>query len=119
LGLVLSLVTTNLALATVAGNQPTQIASFQVFGDTLATGNTLMVPTDPSNEEVNNFLLDSSEAFVSGFPCDGTLEGAFLFWTGSIDIGIDDTADVTLADGSSHNDVVADMCMTVPSMGGF
>ncbi len=107
------------ALATVAGSAPAQIASHKVYGDVLAAGNTLMVPTDPNNEEVNNLLQQSSDAFISGFPCDGALEHAFLFWTGSTDLTTDDTADITLADGHFINDVMADQCYTVPSMGGF
>ena len=64
-------------------------------------------------------LLPQSAGDVRGLPFDAELEGTYLFWSGSLDGGIDRTVTLTAADGTRFNNVQADRCVSVPSLGGF
>ncbi|MEL6178150.1 MAG: hypothetical protein AAFS10_04310, partial [Myxococcota bacterium] len=103
--------------ATVSGTPLTRFRDFRVFGDAVSTGNTLMSNT-PSQPLVNSILLDESAARISGIPQDSTIEGAFLFWSGSVQFGPDRDAVLTLADGATR-DVSAADCFESPVLGGF
>lgn len=103
--------------AVVSGTAPTRFRSFRIFGDAVATGNTLMSNT-PSQPLVNSILLNSSSARVQGVPQGATVEGAFLFWSGSIQNQPDRQARLELADGFSTA-VNADTCFTSPVQDGF
>lgn len=100
------------AHATVDGTAPSPFRSFRVFGDSLSVGNTLMRNL-PSQPLVNSLLLSSSTARVSGVPTGAAVEGAYIFWTGSVDpdIGVDRAARFTLPNGASRI-VPADTCYT-------
>ena len=104
------LITGPAAEATVDGTRPTAFQTFRVFGDSLSVGNTLMSNL-PAQPLVNAVLLDSSSAAVSGVPSGATVEGAYLFWTGSTDpeVGVDRAARMTFANGASRI-VSADLC---------
>jgi hypothetical protein len=67
-----------LAWAVVSGTAPTRYRSFRLFGNAVATGNTLMSNT-PSQPLVNSILLSSSGARIQGVPQGATIEGASSF----------------------------------------
>ena len=100
----------NVASATVDGTRPGAFQSFRVFGDSLSVGNTLMSNL-PAQPLVNAILLDESSAAVSGIPTGATIEGAYVFWTGSTDpdIGVDRAATMTFANGAARV-ISADLC---------
>lgn len=52
-------------------------------GDYSATGNSLMIDTDPIHDGYyREQLLSNSDATVNNIPTDATVERAFLYWTG-------------------------------------
>ena len=104
--------------ATVDGEPHRLLRQYRVFGAAAVTGNTLMTASIAA-PEVNSGLLPRSAGDVTQMPFDAELVAAHLFWTGSIDTLPDQTADFTAADGAFFNDVPAERCVTVPSLGGF
>lgn len=110
-------VPSGVAHATVEGTPLSLYRSFRVFGAHVATGNTLMSNT-PSQPLVNSILLGESSASLTTIPRNSTIEGAFLFWSGSLQGRPDRTARFELADGFSTN-VQADTCFTSPALDGF
>ncbi|MEZ4467479.1 MAG: hypothetical protein R3F43_24310 [bacterium] len=106
------------AHALVDGEPHALYASHRVFGRAVVTGNSLMSASIAA-PEVNSGLLPRSAGDVRGIPFDAELAGAYLFWTGSIAGRVDRTADLTAPGGEVFNDVAADRCVTVPSLGGF
>jgi hypothetical protein len=105
--------------ADVGGSRQVLYRQHQIFGNSTLTGNSLM-RTSLANPLVNSFLLDQSSGDVSGIPFDATLEGAYLFWTGSLLNNTPDrTIDLTLPDGTFLNNVFAEQCSTVSGLGGF
>jgi hypothetical protein len=103
------------AFAQVTGTAPTLFRNFRVFGDSVSVGNTLMrnLPSEPL---VNAILLSESQARERAVPVGSTVEGAFLFWSGSVDddFGADNTATFRLPNGTSRS-VRADRCLTLRS----
>ena len=112
---VAALVVPSQAFAQVTGTAPTLFRNFRVFGDSVSVGNTLMrnLPSEPL---VNAVLLSESQARVRGVPVGSTVEGAFLFWSGSVDddFGADNTATFRLPNGTSRS-VRADRCLNLRS----
>ena len=106
------------AYALVEGERHALYRQHQVFGGAVVTGNTLMTASIAA-PEVNSGLLPRSAGDVNGLPFDAELEGAYLFWSGSIDGQVDRDADLTAADGTRFDDVRADRCVTVQALGGF
>src|SRR5262245_55730346 len=105
------------AAATGEGMPHAEYASFTIFGNAFATGNTLM-QSSPCFPQVNgSLLLGGSDAAIAGIPAGATLEGMYLFWAGSTDpaVGTDTTVDFEFADGFAVDDLVADTCFTVPA----
>jgi uncharacterized repeat protein (TIGR01451 family) len=88
------------AAADVTGTPQSAYQSFRVFGQSRSIGNTLMrnLPSEPL---VNAVLLTESQARLGGVPAGAAIEGAFLFWSGSVDpnVGTDNTATLRLPNG--------------------
>ena len=80
---LLLLTWTNHIFADVSGTQQTLFEQHRIFGDAVVTGNTMMSPS-LSSPLVNSFLLPSSSGDINTIPFDASIEGAYLFWTGSI-----------------------------------
>ncbi|HEV8324965.1 MAG TPA: OmpA family protein [Myxococcota bacterium] len=111
------------ALATGEGMAHSTYASFQLFGNAVPTGNTLMQQS-PCLPQVNSALVTGgTDAAVGGIPAGATLEGMYLFWSGSTNplVGTDTDIDFEFADGFLMDDLPADTCFTVPASvsGGF
>ena len=106
------------ASALVDGEPHRLYASHRVFGGAIVTGNTMMT-TSIANLAVNSGLLPLSSGDVSALPFDAQIVGAYLFWSGSLANRVDREVDFTAADGTRFNDLTADRCVTVPSLGGF
>ena len=83
----------------VGGEPHALYAQHRLFGGVVVTGNTLMTQSVVA-PQVNSVLLPQSAGDVRDLPFDAQLEAAYLFWSGSIDGGIDRTADLTAADGT-------------------
>ena len=108
---VLSTVASPRAEAVVDGTPPQAYQNFRLFGGATALGNTLMERV-PSRPEVNSQLLASSEAEANDVPLGSTIQGAYVFWSGSTaDSGVDRRARLTMPNGRSSN-VNADRCIT-------
>ena len=105
------------SLALVDGEPHRIYVEHRLFGGVVITGNTLMTQSVVA-PQVNSNLLDRSAGDVRGIPFDGELEGAYLFWSGSVAARADRTATLVAADGASF-DIAADRCVTVNSLGGF
>ncbi len=118
IGLSILLIVPGAARALVDGERHALYRQHQVFGGAIVTGNTLMTASIAA-PEVNSGLLPRSDGDVRDLPFDAQLEAAYLFWSGSMVNGPDRTADLTAADGTTFDDVRADRCVSVPSLGGF
>ncbi len=105
------------AEAVVSGVRHTRFQTFQVFGDAVSVGNTLMGNT-VSQPAVNSFLLSESQAILQGLPSNAGIEGAYLFWSGSTEGRPDRDARLVLPNGVTRT-VTADTCFTSPVFGGF
>ena len=103
--------------AVVSGVAHSRFRTFQVFGDAVSVGNTLMGNT-ASQPNVNSFLLADSRGTVQNIPANSTIEGAYLFWSGSVQDRPDRDARIVLLDGVQRT-VAADTCFTSPVFGGF
>jgi len=109
------------AWALVEGTTPAPFEAYQVFGDGLAIGNTLMSNPLP-NLNINTVLLPQSSANLTGVPADADPQAVFLWWSGSLAPGqgmasIDRDALLTLASGATQN-VMADDCRMITTFPG-
>lgn len=109
-GLLLAFLIPQRAWAVVAGSRPAAFQNYSVFGDYTVIGNTMMANT-ASSPLVNSVLLTSSASDISGVPTNATIEGSYLFWTGSTDpaVGTDQSVSLQLANGTTAT-VNADTC---------
>jgi len=105
------------AHALVEGERHALYQRHRVFGGAAVTGNTLMTASIAA-PEVNSGLLPRSAGDVDSLPFDARLEGAYLFWSGSIANRVDRDVDLTAADGTLFDDIAADRCVTVQALGG-
>ncbi|GAB4289410.1 MAG: hypothetical protein Kow0090_02120 [Myxococcota bacterium] len=106
------------ASARADGVLPSKLSSFKVFGSYKAKGESLMTICSDA-PEVNCYLLPQSSVQITDLPYDAEIVKSYIWWSGSIDGSVDDTADFTTADGNFYNDLAADTCFTNSAFGGF